>query len=71
MPKKRAATKRPTRAKRAVPPEAAAPDVLDLKEAAAFLKVSKPTFYRWLAQGATGPILELPMAITPGGPQLE
>jgi len=26
-------------------------DVLDLKAAAAFLKVSKPTFYRWLAQG--------------------
>jgi type IV pilus assembly protein PilB len=26
-------------------------DVLDLKGAAAFLKVSKPTFYRWLAQG--------------------
>ena len=50
MPKKKAATKRPTRAKRAVPPEAAAPDVLDLKEAAEFLKVSKPTFFRWLAQ---------------------
>jgi type IV pilus assembly protein PilB len=26
-------------------------DVLDLKSAADFLKVSKPTFYRWLAQG--------------------
>jgi len=26
-------------------------EVLDLKAAAAFLKVSKPTFYRWLAQG--------------------
>ncbi|MCJ7752905.1 MAG: Flp pilus assembly complex ATPase component TadA, partial [Armatimonadetes bacterium] len=26
-------------------------DVLDLKAAADFLKVSKPTFYRWLAQG--------------------
>ena len=26
-------------------------EVLDLKSAAAFLKVSKPTFYRWLAQG--------------------
>ena len=26
-------------------------DVVDLKSAAAFLKVSKPTFYRWLAQG--------------------
>ena len=25
-------------------------DVLDLKGAADFLKVSKPTFYRWLAQ---------------------
>ena len=26
-------------------------EMLDLKEAADFLKVSKPTFYRWLAQG--------------------
>jgi len=51
MPKKRAAKKRSTRAKQAAPSEAAAPDVLDLKEAAEFLKVSKPTFYRWLAQG--------------------
>ena len=50
MPKKKAARKRPTRAKQAAAPEAAAPDVLDLKEAAEFLKVSKPTFYRWLAQ---------------------
>ncbi len=24
---------------------------MDLKEAAEFLKVSKPTFYRWLAEG--------------------
>jgi hypothetical protein len=30
-----------------------------------------PQVYRWLAQGAPGPILELPMAFTPGGPQLE
>ncbi len=26
-------------------------EVLDLKSAAAFLRISKPTFYRWLAQG--------------------
>ena len=33
-------------------PEAIVPDeVMDLKAAADFLKVSKPTFYRWLAQG--------------------
>jgi len=31
----------------AVPPD----EVLDLKAATEFLKVSKPTFYRWLAQG--------------------
>lgn len=31
-----------------------------------------PAVYRWLAQeAAPGPILELPMAFTPGGPQLE
>ena len=26
-------------------------DILNLNEAAKFLKTSKPTFYRWLAQG--------------------
>jgi len=36
----------PARAERGAPDE-----VLDLKAAADFLKVSKPTFYRWLAQG--------------------
>jgi type IV pilus assembly protein PilB len=37
--------------KQAVPGAGAEPDeVLDLTAAAAFLKVSKPTFYRWLAQ---------------------
>ncbi len=35
--------------KRAAPREGRG-DVLDLKSAADFLKVSKPTFYRWLAQ---------------------
>ncbi|UCC69181.1 MAG: Flp pilus assembly complex ATPase component TadA [Armatimonadota bacterium] len=50
-----AATKRaartaakPTPKKQDAPP---AGEVLDLKSAAGFLKVSKPTFYRWLAQG--------------------
>ncbi|HUT74546.1 MAG TPA: ATPase, T2SS/T4P/T4SS family [Armatimonadota bacterium] len=37
--------------KRDEPEVAAADEVLDLKAAADFLKVSKPTFYRWLAQG--------------------
>jgi type IV pilus assembly protein PilB len=38
--------------KKAQPTKDAAPgEVLDLKAAADFLKVSKPTFYRWLAQG--------------------
>jgi excisionase family DNA binding protein len=32
-------------------PAEASGEVLDLKAAADFLKVSKPTFYRWLAQG--------------------
>jgi general secretion pathway protein E len=32
------------------PPAAAPEEVLDLAAAAEFLKVSKPTFYRWLAQ---------------------
>jgi len=44
----------PKRAKRARPKQrdtAPAGEVLDLKAAADFLKVSKPTFYRWLAQG--------------------
>ncbi|MCD4784059.1 MAG: helix-turn-helix domain-containing protein [Candidatus Eremiobacteraeota bacterium] len=26
-------------------------DILNVEEAAAFLKTSKPTFYRWLGQG--------------------
>jgi len=30
-----------------------------------------PPVYRWLADQGTGPVLELPMAFTPGGPQLE
>ncbi len=30
-----------------------------------------PAVYRWLADQAPGPILELPMAFTPGGPQLD
>jgi len=37
--------------KTAAPAPAPAGAVLDLKEAAEFLKVSKPTFYRWLAEG--------------------
>jgi excisionase family DNA binding protein len=36
--------------KAAEPPAAAPEEVLDLAGAAEFLKVSKPTFYRWLAQ---------------------
>ncbi len=40
-------------ARKKAPSPAPAPvgEVLDLKEAADFLRVSKPTFYRWLAQG--------------------
>ena len=40
-------------AKKKAAPPAPAPvgEVMDLKEAAEFLKVSKPTFYRWLARG--------------------
>ncbi len=30
-----------------------------------------PPVYRWLADQPSGPILELPMAFTPGGPQLD
>ncbi|MEJ2733740.1 MAG: hypothetical protein P8189_09275 [Anaerolineae bacterium] len=30
-----------------------------------------PPVYAWLAEQAPGPVLELPMAFTPGGPQLE
>jgi hypothetical protein len=30
-----------------------------------------PQIYRWLAEQPSGPVLELPMAFTPGGPQLE
>ena len=30
-----------------------------------------PPVYRWLARQPSGPVLELPMAFTPGGPQLE
>jgi hypothetical protein len=30
-----------------------------------------PPVYRWLADQGTGPVLELPMAFTPGGPQLD
>jgi hypothetical protein len=30
-----------------------------------------PAVYRWLAQEPAAPILELPLAFTPGGPQLE
>jgi hypothetical protein len=30
-----------------------------------------PEVYRWLARQASAPLLELPMAFTPGGPQLE
>jgi hypothetical protein len=30
-----------------------------------------PQVYRWLAEQPSGPVLELPMAFTPGGPQLE
>jgi type IV pilus assembly protein PilB len=50
MPKKK--SKRPSK-KTAAPPDTHEDrgDVLDLKSAAEFLKVSKPTFYRWLAQG--------------------
>jgi type IV pilus assembly protein PilB len=39
---------KPAPKKQHAPP---AGEVLDLKSAADFLKVSKPTFYRWLAQG--------------------
>ncbi len=49
--KAKVATKRPAKA---APKDQDAPpagEVLDLKSAADFLKVSKPTFYRWLAQG--------------------
>jgi len=48
MPKDAGAQSQPKQRK----PEATSPDeVMDLKAAADFLKVSKPTFYRWLAQG--------------------
>ena len=30
-----------------------------------------PPLYRWLADRSEGPVLELPMAFTPGGPRLE
>lgn len=30
-----------------------------------------PAVYRWLAEQPSGPILELPLAFTPGGPQLD
>ncbi len=30
-----------------------------------------PPVYRWLAEQPPGPVLELPMAFTPGGPQLD
>jgi type IV pilus assembly protein PilB len=40
-----------TKAKSARGQTEATGEVLDLKAAAEFLKVSKPTFYRWLAQG--------------------
>jgi hypothetical protein len=30
-----------------------------------------PPVYRWLAEQEAGPVLELPMAFTPGGPQLD
>jgi hypothetical protein len=30
-----------------------------------------PPVYRWLAEQGEGPVLELPMAFTPGGPQLD
>jgi len=53
--KAKATTKRAARtpAKPAPKKQHAPPagEVLDLKSAADFLKVSKPTFYRWLAQG--------------------
>jgi len=45
-----ATTKRPTKARPRKQHAAPAGEVLDLKSAADFLKVSKPTFYRWLAQ---------------------
>jgi hypothetical protein len=32
---------------------------------------SVPSVYRWLAEQEAGPVLELPMVLTPGGPQLE
>jgi excisionase family DNA binding protein len=40
-----------TRPRSTAAPTEATGEVLDLKAAAEFLKVSKPTFYRWLAQG--------------------
>ena len=46
MPKSKQKKVKPTPPKPQVSDE-----VLDLKAAAEFLKVSKPTFYRWLAQG--------------------
>jgi len=42
--------RKPRKAKMEQPAEQAPDEVLDLTAAAAFLKVSKPTFYRWLAQ---------------------
>jgi len=39
------------KAKSTPPKPQASDEVLDLRAAAEFLKVSKPTFYRWLAQG--------------------
>jgi type IV pilus assembly protein PilB len=50
--KAKAATRRSTKARPKKQDAAPSPgEVLDLKSAADFLKVSKPTFYRWLAQG--------------------
>ncbi len=42
--------RKPRKAKAEQPSEQTTDDVLDLTAAAEFLKVSKPTFYRWLAQ---------------------
>jgi excisionase family DNA binding protein len=42
--------RKPRKAKMAQPAEQEPDEVVDLTGAAAFLKVSKPTFYRWLAQ---------------------
>ena len=44
MPRRRTKTDTP-------PPEGRDDDVLNLDQAVAFLKTTKPTLYRWLAQG--------------------